>query len=283
MLTPGEVRVLGLGNVLMGDDAFGPWVIEELLASWQFPDGVRLLDVGTPGLDLTPYLADADTVLLLDTVRADAPAGTIRVCSREQLLARPPEPRLSQHDPGVADALLALDCAGGAPRDVILIGVVPGRVAKGIGLTPAVQEAVARAASEVVERLEGLGLAPHRQAPAWPAAPWWERPRSGCSHPAPRVRRQSRAAPVARAATISGHRVPSSGRGARSLLRNRRRRRAPRERSAKGAARGAVEATSGRADPRRRSRAAPAARSDGYFSPRSARTFGSLSSMARIW
>ena len=174
MLTPGEVRVLGLGNVLMGDDAFGPWVIEELLASWQFPDGVRLLDVGTPGLDLTPYLADADTVLLLDTVKAEAPAGTIRVYSREQLLSRPPEPRLSPHDPGVADALLALDCAGGAPRDVILIGVVPGRVAKGIGLTPAVQEAVVRAASQVVERLEGLGLAPHRQAPAWPAAPWWE-------------------------------------------------------------------------------------------------------------
>jgi hydrogenase maturation protease len=133
-------------------------------------------DVGTPGLDLTPYLADADTILLVDTVKADGPPGTIRIYSRAELLARPPQPRVSPHDPGLTEAMLALDFAGCAPRDTVLVGVVPGVVAKGIGLTPAVKDAVGRAAAEVVRLLSGFGLSPRRKASAPPASPWWEKP-----------------------------------------------------------------------------------------------------------
>lgn len=171
-----KVRVLGLGNVLMGDDAVGPWVIEELLASWDFPEGVEVVDVGTPGLDLVPYVADADTILIVDTVKSDGPPGRIRVYPREQLLARPAQPRLSPHDPGLAEVLFALTLAGSAPRDVVLIGVVPGAVEMGVGLSPAVRDAVPRAAAMVVERLTGLGLAPRRRAEPVLAAPWWEEP-----------------------------------------------------------------------------------------------------------
>ena len=168
------IRVLGLGNVLMGDDAFGPWVIEELLARWEFPEEVTVLDVGTPGLDLTPYLADAVAVLLVDTVRSGGPPGEIHIYGKEQLLALPPQPRVSPHDPGLADALFALEFAGSAPEDIVLIGVSPSPVSAGIGLSPPVGEAVARAAAEVVERLVFLGLAPRPRA-GGPAAPWWEK------------------------------------------------------------------------------------------------------------
>jgi hydrogenase maturation protease len=90
-----RIRVLGLGNVLMGDDAVGPWVIEALLAGWEFPVGVSVVDVGTPGLDLTPYLAEADSVILVDTVKSDAPPGTIHVYPRETLFRMAPKPRMS--------------------------------------------------------------------------------------------------------------------------------------------------------------------------------------------
>ena len=170
-----SIRVLGLGNVLMGDDALGPWVIETLLAGWEFPEGVSVLDVGTPGLDLTPFLAHADTVILVDTVKADGPPGTLRVYPREQLLSRPPQPRVSPHDPGLTEALLALDLAGAAPRDVLLVGVVPGAVAQGVGLSPEVRRAVEKAAVQVVQLLALLGLTARRRVAAPAAAPWWER------------------------------------------------------------------------------------------------------------
>jgi hydrogenase maturation protease len=175
--TRAEVRVLGLGNVLMGDDAFGPWVIEQLLADWDFPEGVTVTDVGTPGLDLTPYLADADTILMVDTVKAEGPAGTLKIYSREQLLACPPRPRMSPHDPGLTEALFTLTLGGCAPRDVVLIGAVPEKVGKGVRLTPSLRKAVDAAVSEVVVQLIKLGLAPQRKAGARAAvSPWWEQP-----------------------------------------------------------------------------------------------------------
>ena len=168
------VRVLGLGNVLMGDDAVGPWVIEALLAGWRFPDEVSVVDVGTPGLDLTPYLAEADSVILVDTVKSDAPAGTVRVYPRETLFRMAPKPRMSPHDPGLTEALMALALAGCAPLDVTLVGVVPGGVGMGIGLSTAARAAVPLAAAEIVARLTALGHPPVPRAAAPAASPWWE-------------------------------------------------------------------------------------------------------------
>jgi hydrogenase maturation protease len=160
----------------MGDDAVGPWVIEELLANWDFPEEVEVVDVGTPGLDLVPYVAGADTIVIVDTVKSDGPPGRIRVYERDQLFARPAQPRLSPHDPGLTEVLFALTLAGSAPRDVVLIGVVPGAVEMGVGLSPAVQEAVPQAAAAVIERLGSLGFAPRRRSDAIPPSPWWEDP-----------------------------------------------------------------------------------------------------------
>jgi hydrogenase maturation protease len=170
------VRVLGLGNVLMGDDAFGPWVVEELLARWEVPAGVSVVDVGTPGLDLTPYLGDADTAVLVDTVKADGPPGRIHVYAKGELLRLPPAPRLSPHDPGVAEALLALTLAGSAPRQVVLVGAVPEVVAKGIGLSRPLRQAVPRAAAEIARRLGALGLPCRRRPNGGETSPWWEKP-----------------------------------------------------------------------------------------------------------
>ena len=69
--------ILGLGNVLLGDDGVGPAVIARLRDSYVAAAGSLLLDGGTLGLSLLPYLEDAQTVILVDAVAADAPAGTL--------------------------------------------------------------------------------------------------------------------------------------------------------------------------------------------------------------
>ena len=58
-----RTAVLGLGNVLMGDDALGPWVIQHLLTQWEVPPSVRVQDLGTPGLDLHPLPIHSATCL----------------------------------------------------------------------------------------------------------------------------------------------------------------------------------------------------------------------------
>ena len=68
--------------------------------------------------------------------------------------------------------------AGESPAWVTLVGVVPGSVATGVGMTSAVQDAVARAAEAVVVELLARGFDVRRRAPDLSSVPlpWWEAP-----------------------------------------------------------------------------------------------------------
>jgi hydrogenase maturation protease len=171
-----NVAVVALGNVLMGDDAFGAHVLRQLQDGWSFPREVEVQDLGTPGLDLTPYVEGLDALIVVDCVRADGPPGTLRCWDRAGLLALPPQPRLSPHDPGLKEALLIAEFCGKSPGDVLLVGVVPGSTGTGIGLGAEVREAVPRAARLVLDELARLGFeaVPRPQAVAAPG--WWEEP-----------------------------------------------------------------------------------------------------------
>ena len=169
------IRILGLGNVLMSDDGFGPYAVRVLEAFYEMPQNVQVIDAGTPGLDLTPYLLDADALILLDTVKASGAPGTIHAFRRDDILAQPPQPRLSPHDPGIKDALLTVAAAGTGPRDVLLLGVVPEWVATGVALTPSVKHAIAPVIAQTLAELERLGChARPRPIPRHPDT-WWER------------------------------------------------------------------------------------------------------------
>jgi hydrogenase maturation protease len=170
-----DIRVLGLGNVLMGDDGFGPFVVEALRVAYDFPAGVSVIDLGTPGLDLAPYLIGADAVIVIDSVRSDGPPGALRTYSRDALLTHAPAPRLGPHDPGFTQTLLTLDFAGLGPREVTLVGVIPHTTAPCARLSPPVRASIAGAVRAVVAELESLGAPPFPRAEAEPLAPWWER------------------------------------------------------------------------------------------------------------
>lgn len=176
-----RVAILGLGSVLMGDDAVGPYAVELLASRWRLPPGVSAFDAGTPGPDLADYLMDLDAVLVVDTVRAPgttsrpARPGQIRIFRKEEVEALPTSPRTSPHDPDLRQALLTAELAGRAPAEVLVVGVVPGRVELGTKLTPPVRAALSVVETVVVAELRRLGVEPERRSA--PAAPriWWER------------------------------------------------------------------------------------------------------------
>ena len=145
--------VYGIGNILLGDDGVGPAVVAYLESHHALPPDVTLEDLGTPSLDLPNYLSGYDLVIFIDAVAADQPPGSIRIYSREEIVAAPPGIRISPHEPTINDALIVLDFAGGAPRDVVLVGIVPETLEGGIALSPAVAAAVPRAAERVLDEL----------------------------------------------------------------------------------------------------------------------------------
>ncbi len=172
--TAASIGVFGLGNVLMGDDALGPTVIAHLLAGFDFPSEVHVEDLGTPGLDLHPHLADLDALILIDVVKAKGEPGELRLYRKEEILRHAPGPRVSPHDPGVKESLLALQFAGKDPGEVLLVGVIPDRVDYEIGLSTRVSGALPDAEAAVLEELARLGWEVTAHEPRPTAEIWWE-------------------------------------------------------------------------------------------------------------
>lgn len=173
------VRVLGLGNVLMSDDGFGPYVARVLDAFYEMPEGVEVIDVGTPGLDLTPFLLDAEAIIFIDTVKSTGRAGDLRMFTLPEILKHPPQPRLSPHDPGIKEALLTVAAAGAGPSEVRFIGVIPEFVATGVQLSAPVRSAIAPAIALAIDELERLGVHPVPRAVPRQPDTWWEREAQG--------------------------------------------------------------------------------------------------------
>lgn len=167
--------VLGLGNVLMGDDGFGPAAVRAFEAEYIVPPDVAVIDLGTPGLDLTPWLADADAVVIVDTVRSSRPPGTLTVYDKAEVLRHPPAIRVHPHDPGVKETLLALEFAGRDPRELTLIGVAPERTEMALTLSPAVEAALGPAVKAIAQALERYGIRFARRRQRRDPRPWWAR------------------------------------------------------------------------------------------------------------
>ncbi len=171
-----QVAIFGLGNVLMGDDALGPHVIAHLKAGYDFPPGVEIEDLGTPGLDMHPHLAGHDVLILVDVVKSKGEAGELRRYNKEEILKHLPGPRVSPHDPGLKEALLGLQFAGTDPNEVLLVGVIPHNTCDlEVGLSSAVRAAIPKAMKEVTKELDRLGLAATPRRPETAPDIWWEK------------------------------------------------------------------------------------------------------------
>jgi hydrogenase maturation protease len=169
-----RVLVIGLGNVLMGDDAFGPSVVEALHSAFDFPPGVTVLDGGTPGLNLMPLMMDYDVLIVVDTVKSKGSAGEMRLYRKADLSPSARSPRQGPHEPGLDEVLTALDLAGRGPSEVLLIGVIPESVATGTGMRPALRAAIPLAIHEIQAELRRFNLAPVPKPEAHSATPWWQ-------------------------------------------------------------------------------------------------------------
>jgi len=160
---PIPLLVLGLGNVLCSDDGIGPAAVHLLMRRYEVPEGVRVLDGGTLGLSLLPYIEDAEQVLLVDAVRADRPPGSFVRLEGDEV-----EPailhRLSVHQVGVADLLDGARWLERYPAQLILLGLVPETVELGLARSAAVEAQLPALIARIVAEARHLGYEFHSKA-----------------------------------------------------------------------------------------------------------------------
>lgn len=153
------VLVLGLGNVLCGDDGAGVVVAHRLRRELELPPGVRVVDGGTLGLDLLALVAASDRVILVDAVRADGPPGTLVRLEGDDVAPAVYE-RLSMHQIGVADLLAGAALCERYPHEVVIVGVVPETTELQLGCTPEVTRSLPALADAVVRELGRMDVHP---------------------------------------------------------------------------------------------------------------------------
>ena len=154
-----EVLVVGCGNLLRGDDGVGPVLIRHL---WDrgVPQGARLVDGGTAGMDVAFQMRGAAQVVIVDASATGAAPGTIYRVPGEELGELPPLEGLHTHafrwDHAIAFARWALGDA--CPTDITVFLIEAAGVDLGAELSQPAQTAM----EQVIDLIERDYLAPLR-------------------------------------------------------------------------------------------------------------------------
>jgi len=132
--------VLGLGNILHSDDGAGAHVVKRLREDARVPEEVSLIEGGTLGLELLPYIWSCSRLIVIDAVDVGEAPGTVVRMSGEELNSLPGNS--SVHQLGVSDLLVALRMLARRQPDVVLLGVQPASTDWSTELSPAVAAAI---------------------------------------------------------------------------------------------------------------------------------------------
>lgn len=154
---PGKrILVLGVGNILLGDEGTGVRVIEKLEDEYLFSENVVLYDGGTVGLRLLDPICEADFVVVVDIVRGEGAPGTIYRIPERELPKKIPY-KSSLHELNLVETLVYAEELGNKPEAVV-IGVEPGAwTSWSTELTDAVKSRMEDIVSAVLREVGGAG------------------------------------------------------------------------------------------------------------------------------
>jgi hydrogenase maturation protease len=168
-----RVLIAGIGNILLGDDGVGPYVLHQLETSYRFEEGVELEDLGTPALDFIDHIAGLHALVVIDSVDNGKAPGTITHYRREDLAPRQPSVRMDTHSPAITESLIAAEVFFGAsPAEILLIGISAETYDAGCTLSDRVQAAVEPAVQAVLAELDRLHVSYKKKANA-DCRVWW--------------------------------------------------------------------------------------------------------------
>jgi hydrogenase maturation protease len=146
-----KTLVAGVGNIFLGDDAFGVEVAARL-ATVPVPEGVTVADFGIRGIHLAYELLEGyDRLILVDALPRGEPPGTVYVVEPDAVGPGGPADAHSMNPLSVFAHLAAI---GGEPIPTVIVGCEPQSLDDEIGLSEPVRNAVDTAVNVVLELLE---------------------------------------------------------------------------------------------------------------------------------
>ena len=148
--------VLGAGSPLMGDDGLGIEVLGIISRKWVEAPSLRFLDGGIWGMRLLPHIEDAERLLVIDAVRADAAPGTLVRVEREEI-PRHLRTKLSTHQIDLSEVFAVAELRGTFPREAVVLGIEPARFDAYMEISPEVMATVPFLVHAVEQQLQAWG------------------------------------------------------------------------------------------------------------------------------
>ena len=163
VIVENRIVVLGLGNLLLGDEGLGTRALERLIDHYDVPPEVTLVDGGVLGLELLSYIEDATHLLVLDAVQSGNAPGTL-VCLDGRQVQAALAVKLSMHQLSFQEVLAMSALRGITPRYSVVCGLEPMPLEVGLDLSDPVRQALPVLVEAAVSRLceWGVALQPKR-------------------------------------------------------------------------------------------------------------------------
>jgi len=117
-----SITILGLGNILLGDEGFGVHFIRWLSKKYRFPTDVEIVDGGTLGYLLLDTICRCQYLIVIDAIKIDDVPGSIYRFTRKEMEFYLPPPT-SAHEVTFPDILLKAELLGELPETVFICAV----------------------------------------------------------------------------------------------------------------------------------------------------------------
>ena len=153
MSADNKILILGIGNVLMGDEGVGVHAIKELEKE-TFPPNVTLLDGGTGGFHLLEYLQEYPRIIMIDATMDGKPAGTISLI--EPKFATDFPKSLSAHDIGLRDLIESTAVLGELPKMYLITITIDSIQSMQMELSHEIEKQIPAVVGKVKEVLDKL-------------------------------------------------------------------------------------------------------------------------------
>ncbi|GAB6270802.1 MAG: HyaD/HybD family hydrogenase maturation endopeptidase [Smithellaceae bacterium] len=156
-----RVTLLGIGNILMGDEGFGVHFVRWFSKRYRTTDDVRIVDGGTLGYALLDIICSCDHLFVVDVLKVQDIPGSIYRFTKEEMELHMPPPT-SAHEVTFPDVLFKTELMGESPETIFLCIVPQNYKDMNLEMNPFLYEKFSDVEKLLLAELGKLNIQPER-------------------------------------------------------------------------------------------------------------------------
>jgi hydrogenase maturation protease len=151
-----RIAIVGVGNILLGDEGIGVRVLEELEKE-KYSEEINFLDAGTAFFSIVSELRNFEKAIIIDAVHGGRKAGTVYRFNIDDIVGKG-NSIISLHDFGVMESIQLERVIAKLPDEIIFYGVEPQNVTPSLELSSVLQGKLKYVVKKIFEELNISGI-----------------------------------------------------------------------------------------------------------------------------